>query len=456
MPTHSRRTFLAAATTFAIVPRHVLGGTGIVAPSDKLNIAGVGVGNMGGHNVQDMGNENIVALCDVDHSYAAENLAKYPKANIFKDYREMLDKQKDIDAVVIGTPDHTHAVITMAALRAGKHVYCQKPIAHSVRDTRLLTEAAREAKVITQMGIQFHSTNDPRKICDWIAAGVIGKVRKAYAWCSLSYYPWGHSHWSSKFGVRPTEEPPIPATLDWDLWLGPAPKRPYHPTYHPMTWRAWWDFGTGMMGDRGAHTLDPIYWSLKLGAPETIEAYNSDFNPETFPAASSVRYTFAARGDMPPVEVTWYDGLRPAGIEGMANPRLIGDPEGGLLMVGDDGMISAGVYGNSPILHPRDKFEKEPDVPQTVPRVAMDFSNGAPHERNFVVSCKEGHPAAVPFDYAGPLTEMVLLGNVAKQFPGDRLRWDPVAMNLTAENDMATSMAATLMLGTTAREGWSL
>ncbi len=183
----------------------------------------------------------------------------------------MLEKQKDIDAVVIATPDHTHAVITMAAMKAGKHVYTQKPLTHDVWESRMLAEAAKQSKVATQMGIQGHSMEGVRLICEWIWAGLIGEVREVDAWCDLSYYPWGHAGWSSRWGTRPTDTPPLPAGMDWDLWIGPAPMRPYHPAYHPAVWRCWWDFGVGMMGDRGAHTLDSAYWALKLGAPTSIE-----------------------------------------------------------------------------------------------------------------------------------------------------------------------------------------
>ncbi|MCX5644001.1 MAG: Gfo/Idh/MocA family oxidoreductase [Phycisphaerae bacterium] len=272
----SRRRLLgtAAATTaaFTIVPRHVLGGAQHTAPSEKLNIAGIGVGGMGKSNLSQLESENIVALCDVDHVYAAGTFKKYPQAKVYTDYREMLDKEKGIEAVMIATPDHTHAVISMEAMRRGKHVYCQKPLTHDVYEARMLAKAARETGVTTQMGIQGHSMEGARLIGEWIADGAIGEVREVDAWCSLSYYPFGHAYWSSKWSRRPKDTPPVPATLNWDLWLGPAPQRPYHPAYHPAVWRCWWDFGSGMMGDRGAHTLDPVVWALKLGHPTSIEA----------------------------------------------------------------------------------------------------------------------------------------------------------------------------------------
>jgi predicted dehydrogenase len=237
-----RRRFLATtamASAITILPRHVLGGAGQTPPSEKVNIAGIGVGGMGGANLQALKSQNIVALCDVDHEYAAHTFKEYPNAKLYTDYREMLDKQKDIEAVLIGTPDHTHALISMAAMKAGKHVYCQKPLTHDVYESRMLAKTAKELGLVTQMGIQGHSTDDLRTICEWIWDGAIGEVREVDAWCSLTYYPWGHEGWSSQWGVRPKETPPSPAKLNWDLWLGPAPYRPYHRAYHPATWRCW-------------------------------------------------------------------------------------------------------------------------------------------------------------------------------------------------------------------------
>ena len=336
----NRRGFLAgsAAVAVTVVPRHVLGGVGNTPPSEKLNIAGIGVGGMGKSNLRQLESENIVALCDVDHAYAAPAFKRYPKAKVYTDYRKMLDKQSDIDAVVIATPDHTHAVISMAAMRRGKHVYCQKPLTHDVYESRMLAKAAKEEGVVTQMGIQGHSMEGGRLICEWIADGAIGEVTEVDAWCSLSYYPFGHAGWSSKWSRRPEETPPVPATLDWDLWLGPAPQRPYHPAYHPAVWRCWWDFGCGMMGDRGAHTLDPVFWALKLGQPTSVDANSLDMNPDTHPVASIVTYQFPARGDLPPVKLTWYEGTRaprPAELEdGDPMPR-----EGGILFNGSKGKI---------------------------------------------------------------------------------------------------------------------
>ena len=450
MKSIGRRTFLSqvagmtvSAAPFTIVPRHVLGGTNHTPPSEKLNIAGVGVGGMGGHNLKNLSGENIVALCDVDREYAAKIFKAYPKAAQYTDYRVMLEKQKDIDAVMVATPDHTHAVVTMAAMQAGKHVYCQKPLTHDVYEARRLAEAAREAKVATQMGIQGHSGEGARLICEWIWDGAIGLVREVDAWCSLTYYPWGHASWSPPCGTRPEETPPVPNTLDWDLWLGPAPHRPYHPCYHPISWRAWWDFGCGMMGDRGCHTLDPIFWALKLGHPTSVEASSTGMSDEIHPLASVVRYEFPARGNLPPVTLTWYDGLRPPRPAELEDGRTMGDSEGGVLFKGEKGTLMCGTYGGSPRLIPESKMEAYERPPKTLPRVE------GTHEDDWVRACKSGEPAGANFDYSGPLTEVALLGNVAKRMDV-RLQWDGPSMSV------ANVPEASQYIRTAYRDGWTL
>ncbi|HOZ48702.1 MAG TPA: Gfo/Idh/MocA family oxidoreductase, partial [Candidatus Hydrogenedentes bacterium] len=426
--TTSRRRFLAtaaAAGVFTIVPRHVLGGTGETPPSAKMNIAGIGVGGMGAHNLQQCAAENIVALCDVDRSYAAKTFAQYPNAKVYADYRRMFDEQKDIEGVVIATPDHTHAVIAMAAMRRGLHVYCQKPLTHDVYESRTLAHAARETGVTTQMGIQGHSGEGLRLICEWISDGAIGAVQSVDAWCSLSYYPPGHAGWSSKWSDRPTDTPAVPEGLDWDLWLGPAPYRPYHPAYHPAVWRCWWDFGCGMMGDRGVHTLDCVYTALQLGPPETIEASVMGGNAETHPLAAIVTFRFPARDALAPRVVTWYEGLEPPRPIDMEEGRQL-PAEGGVLFRGEKGTIVCGVYGDSPRLVPESAMQAYEQPEKTLPRVV------GTHEEDWIRACKEKRPAGACFDYAGPLTELALLGNVARRFPGHVLRWD--APNLCVTN----------------------
>jgi len=441
----TRRTFLgatAAAAAFTIVPRAVLGGPRNIPPSEKMNVAGIGVGGMGAGNLRNLESENIVALCDVDFAYAANTFKRYPGAKTYKDFREMIDKQKDIDGVLVATPDHTHAVISMAAMKAGKHVYCQKPLTHDVYESRMLAQAAKENKVATQMGIQGHSGEGARLVCEWVAAGLVGDVREVDAWCSLSYYPWGHAGWSSKYSERPKDTPPVPETLDWDLWIGPASVRPYHPAYHPAVWRCWWDFGCGMMGDRGAHTFDPAVWALNLGAPTSVEATSCGNTKEVHPLSAIVTFRFPARGNLPPVKLTWYEGTRPPRPEELEEGRKLPD-EGGALIKGSKGTIMFGVYGNSPRIIPESKM-KEITLPEkTIPRVK------GTHEQDWVRACKSGQPAGADFAYSGPLTETCLLGNAAKRIDG-RIEWD--AANLRVTN----SPEANRLVRTEYRKGWSL
>lgn len=443
----SRRRFLghtASAAAFTIVAPRVLGGRGRTAPSEKLNIAGIGVGGMGAANLAALESENIVALCDVDHAYAARTFQKYPQAKVWRDYREMLERQKDIDAVVIATPDHTHAVIALAALQAGKHVYCQKPLTHDIYEARRLAEAARSAGVATQMGIQGHSGEGARLICEWIQDGAIGPVREVDAWCNISYYPWGHAAWSSKWGAaRPTDTPTPPDTLDWDLWIGPAPMRPYHPAYHPLVWRCWLDFGSSMMCDRGTHTLDPVVWALRLGPPTSVEATSLGGTSETHALAAVVTFRFPARGDLPPVKLTWYEGVRAPRPEELEPGRIMGESEGGVLFRGERGLLMCGIYGNSPRLVPESRMREYHRPPPTLPRVPDS------HEQDWVRACKSGAPAGAPFEYGALLTEICQLGNIAKRVD-DRIEWDSAALQVTNLPE------ANRFVRTDYRAGWSL
>jgi len=408
----SRRRFLsssAAAFSFYAVPSHVLGAN---PPSNRLNIAGIGVGGMGGGNLRQCSKENIVALCDVDSNYGGKTFKRYPKAKVYKDYRVMFDKQKDIDAVVVATPDHTHAVITMAAIKAGKHVYCQKPLTHTVYEARKITEAARKYKVQTQMGNQGHSSEQIRLLKEWLADGAIGDVRQVYAWTDR---PVGGNPWSD-FAVmaRPKDTPPVPKSLDWDLWLGPVRYRPYHPEYHPLKWRAWLDFGTGALGDMGCHIIDPAFWALDLGSPKSIQAtsthWQKEVSSETFPRASIVRYEFPARGKRPPVKLTWYDGrLLPPRPDALEKGRKL--PGSGALIIGDKGCMLHGSHGAGGLrIVPETKMREYKLPVKTIRRVKTG------HEGDWLRACKEGQngtPASSSFEYGGALTEMVLLGVVA-------------------------------------------
>ncbi len=391
----SRRRFMqqtAAVAAFTMVPRHVLGGAGHTPPSEKLNIAGIGIGGRGEGDLDEVGSENIVALCDVDEAYAGRVFAKYPKARKWHDFRKMLDEQKDIDAVVIATPDHTHAVISMAAIQRGKHVYCEKPLAHSIWECRQVADAARKAGVATQLGNQGQATEENRLVSEFIWDGAIGPVREVHAWCNRYISPRGIG--------RPTDTPPVPKTLNWDLWLGPARYRPYHPSYLPFSWRGWWDFGTGVLGDIGCHQLDPVVRALKLGYPTTVEASSSGVNDETAPLTSIVRFQFPARADMPELTLTWYDGglmpERPAELE---EGRRFGNADDNLF-IGDKGKM----LGHR--LIPESTMRDYPKPEKSIPR-----SPG--HHQEWLIACKGGPAARANFDWAGPLTEVVLFGNIA-------------------------------------------
>jgi predicted dehydrogenase len=432
-----------AATAFMIVPRHVLGGKGYQPPSDKLNIAGIGFGGMGSNDLKNVESENIIALCDVDDRYATRVFNRYPKAKRYKDFREMLDTEKEIDAVTIATPDHTHAVITMAAMKAGKHVFCQKPLTHDLYEARKVRETAKELGVITQMGIQGHAMEGIRLLCEWIWDGAIGEIKKVEAWCSITHYPPGHRVWSTPCDTRPHVTPPLPGYLDWDLWLGPAKYRPYSPCYHPLVWRNWWDFGCSMMADRGCHTLDPIITALKLSSPYSVEAISTDYNEETYPVASIVNYRFPNRDDFPELELTWYEGLRPPKPKDLEEGRELGSTEGGALFIGSKGKLMCGIYGGSPRLIPESKMKSYKPPVKTLPR-----SPGIYQE--WLDACKTNTPASANFDYSAKVTEIALIGNLAKRFNGQVLEWD--AKNGRIKNHPK----ANEYLHPEYREGWSL
>ena len=450
-----RRQFLkgaAALSAFTILPRHVLGGSGIKAPSDTLNIAGVGVGGMGQNNLLRCETENIVALCDVDDKYSAKVYERYPNAKRYHDFRIMLEKQKDIDAVIVATPDHSHAVVALMAIQMGKHVYVQKPLTHSVHEARLLTEAARKYKVATQMGNQGHSGEGIRLRCEWIQDGAIGAVREVHAWTNRPVWPQGHEM------ERPSKTPRVPGSLDWDLWIGPAPYRPYHPIYLPGKWRAWWDFGTGSLGDMGCHILDPVFWPLKLKYPVSVEGCISTYwhqfwekvepKNEMYPRSTIVRFKFPARGNMPPVHLTWWDGgLMPPRPEELEEGRKMGDSDGGVLFIGDEGKLMCGCYGMSPRIIPETKMMAYSQPSSSIARIP-DGMDG--HEQDWVRACKGGKPASSNFDYSGPLSEMVLMGNLAVRFPNRRLLWDGLKMEVT--NDIEANGYVKRQY----REGWTL
>ena len=396
------------------MPRHVLGGPGHLAPSERVRLAGIGAGGKGGDDItiHARNGAEIVALCDVDDRRAAPFYAAFPKATRYKDFRRLLDKEaKRIDAVNVGTPDHIHAVATLAAIRSGKHVYCQKPLTHTLVEARTVARAARAAGVITQMGNQGHATEGARLTNEWIQAGVIGEVRELHAWSDRAGLWW-------KNGIgRPTDTPPVPPELDWNLWLGPVRERPYHPAYVPATWKGWWDFGSGALGDMGAHIIDHPVWALGLGAPATVEACTTidgtildggRRNFETYPIASIITFEFPARGGRGPVTLTWYDGgLKPPTPREMARAkgwrRL---PDNGVLYIGTKGKMRHGSHGGMPQLMPSELHDEAVKVPQTMKR-----SPG--HYEEWLAACKGGPKPMSNFDYAGPLTEILLLGVLA-------------------------------------------
>lgn len=458
----TRRQFLRSTTVsaaaFMVVPGGILGLRGADSANQKLNLAGIGIGGQGAHDLSQMESENIVALCDVDKNYAARTFKKYPKAKQFTDYRQMLDEMKEIDGVVIATPDHHHAFAAMAAIKHGKHVYCEKPLTHSVWEARQLAQAARGTKLATQMGNQGQASEATRRLCELVWGGAIGSVREAHIWTDRPSNGLFGEYWPQ--GVaRPKETPPVPASLDWDLWLGPAPMRPYNPAYLPFKWRGWWDFGTGALGDIGCHAMDPVFRALKLGPPQTLQAASTRVNEETFPLGSIVSYQFGARPaapqdinvhtkglsiavEMPPCKLTWYDGgLRPPRPDGLPEGTKMGD--NGRLLVGDKGFIL------NDSVYPESRAKEIGQIPTSIPR-------SAGHYVEWIAACKGGQPAGSNFDWAGPLAESVLLGNVALrvQLREDltlcRLMWDPVTFKFTNLAD------ANRFLRRDYREGWAL
>jgi len=323
----SRRDFLGsagAAFAFTFVPGHVLGAVDSASANNKLNIAGIGVGGRGGGDIRSVSSENIVALCDVDMSRASGTFKRFPDAKVYRDFRKMLDKEeKNIDAVVIGTPDHIHAPAAIRAMRMGKHVYCEKPMAHTVYEARRMMEVAKEMGVVTQMGNQGHAGEGLRLYYEYIQSGVLGAIKEVHVWSDRAGTP--ERAWWPQGVERPKEVHDVPETLDWDLWLGPAPKRPYNSAYVPFKWRGWWDFGCGALGDMAVHNADPAFFALDLDAPTSVEAETSKVFPETLPVWNIIKFQFPAKGDRPPVKMVWYDGgklpERPAAMEAEPHTR---------------------------------------------------------------------------------------------------------------------------------------
>jgi predicted dehydrogenase len=485
----SRRNFIgtvgAASAAFTIIPRYTLGGIGYTAPSDMLNVAGIGVGGRGSSDIiaicppevderqvlkityDDASAEannavpyyeeddeprkpeklaNIYALCDVDEERAFRTFKGYPKAKIYKDFRKMLEKEKSIDAVVIATPDHTHAVAAMMAMKMGKHVYCEKPLTHTVYEARALAKAAKETGVVTQMGNQGMAADANRQLKEWLWAGAIGDVREVHAWSNRPIWPQGIN--------RPYDTPGLPRTLDWDLWLGPSPERPYNPAYVPFAWRGWFDFGSGAIGDEAIHNLAPVFSSLKLTAPTLIKGSSSPVFPETYPLASVIHFEFPAREKMPPVIIHWYDGgilperpkeLDADAVNGVYSKDLPDwDTENGVIFVGDKGKLLSRGEGTRhlrfiPNSRLKDFKAPKPYLPRSIG-----------HHKEWIEACKGNGTTESNFGFAGPLTEACQLGNICIRMGGAEIKWDSGNLKITNNED------ANKLLQMQYRSGWSL
>jgi predicted dehydrogenase len=457
----SRRKFIqqaaTAAAAFTILPRFVLGGKGFIAPSDTLYIAGIGAGGKGTSDLTGFAgspdgktvgspNARIAFLCDVDDRQAVQSVKNFPNAKYYKDFREMFDKEaKGIDAVSVSTPDHTHAVAAMAAMQLGKHVYVQKPLTYSIHEARMLTEAARKYKVVTQMGNQYGSGDDVRKFKEMYDAKLIGKVTRVWAWTNRPVWPQGMPTPTGKFD--------IPKELDWNLWLGPAKEIEYNPAYLPFNWRGWWNFGTGALGDMACHVLDPVFRILPIDYPNSVECstattwegfFKEAHNDDSCPAASIIHLNFPRKDGKGDIKVTWMDGgLLPPRPEELLPDEKMGDWNGGVIFEGTKGKIMAGCYGLNPTLLPSSQM-KEKKLP---PAKELRVPEG--HYVQWVNACMKGYGTytSSAFDYAGPFTEAVLMGNLAlrsytiqqtsadgknKSYTGrKKLVWDAKNMKIT-------------------------
>jgi predicted dehydrogenase len=451
----SRRQLIGGAAAglaaYTIVPRHCLGGRGETSPNEKIRIATVGAGGQAGWNINELektGQVEFVALCDVDTERAGKNLTRFPQARIFRDFRKMFDEMdRSIDAVLVATPDHVHAVAAMAALKRGKHVYCEKPLAHSVHEIRELMKAARENKVITQFGNQGHSFASSRTFCEWIWDDAIGKVHIIHAGCASPNSALDHL---SEVGTPH----PVPATLDWDLWLGPAAFRAYNPMYCPGKWRSWMPFGTGTPGDWTCHVVDPVFWALDLGAPISVQAQAKDYDPikhaDTFPRGSIVKHLFPAKGDRGPVTLYWYSGTEAIPHpEGLEPERKV--PATGAIVLGDKGGISYGSHGaGSARLFPETKMRAYQEKLKSTPVRRPLPRPGRNHHQDWLHAIRTGKPAGSDFSYGGPLTEIAMLSIIAIRMLGQELKWDAQNMRFT------NSPEATALLTPQFRAGWTL
>jgi len=447
----SRRQFVRAAgagvAMFTIVPSHVLGGAGRKAPSDKLNIAGIGVGGRGASDIGGVARENIVALCDVDERRAAKTFKKHSKAKRFRDFRKMFDRMhKEIDAVVVATPDHTHAVACMAAMRRGKHVYCEKPLAHSIHEIRALRKAADQYKVITQLGNQGHSSERIRQLCEWVWDGAIGEVTEVHASHGVGPKPGSYCRIRNLRALKETHA--IPKELDWNLWLGPAQRRAYHRMFVPGAWRGWLWFGTGCIGDWICHVVDPAFWALDLGAPTTVHAQANNYDPRrhavVYPEGTKVTYEFPAKGKRGPVRLVWRDGnMVPPHPKHLEEGRSV--PATGAILIGKTGAIMHGSHGAGGariVPESRMRDYKQPD--RSIPRTRG-------HHNDWLDAIRKGKQAGSNFpNYGGPLAELALLGLIAIRLLGTKLQWDAEKMKFT------NCAPANRLVNPPYRYGWKL
>ncbi len=440
----SRREFLgttAAAGAFTILPSGIISRAGRLAPSDKLNVACIGVGGQGWSDVRGMSSENIYAMCDVDDRSADRAYKAFPNAKRYKDYREMIDKEsKNIDAVTITVPDHSHAAAAMLALHAGKHVYVQKPLARTVHEVRaLMAEAAKRPKQSTQMGNQGHAAEGVRQIREWFDAGILGDVREVHLWTNRPIWPQAID--------RPQQAFNVPPALDWNLWLGPSPERPYNPAYAPFNWRGWWDWGTGAMGDMACHIMDASFWTLQLRYPTRVIPESTLLYSETAPKSSRITYEFGARGNLPPVTIVWRDGglLPPRPENWPASEAWTNDDAGGQLWIGSKAMLNAGTYAENPRLVNPDQDKALKANPP-----AQKFARTGGVHAEWIAAIKGGtQPGSNIAGYAGPLTEMIVLGNLAVR-AGRTIELDP------ATGRILTSGIPEEWMTPRYRSGWTL
>ena len=446
----TRRMFLKG--TAAAAGLTVLGGSsraGAYEANQKLNCANIGVGGRGGGHLGPAASENLVAICDVDANTLAGVAKKYPQAKKFADYRQLFDEMaKSIDVVFVATPDHHHFPASLAALQRGKHVYCEKPLTHSIWEARTLTLEARKAKVATQMGNQGQASEGRRRLCEFIWAGAISKVTEVHIWTdrAVGWWPQGRN--------RPAYTDPVPASLNWDLWLGPAPERPFvsvwrepeyqnekKQVYHSFVWRGWWDFGTGALGDIACHAMDPAFRALKLTSPVAVEAKCEGLTAEMFPLWSIITYEYPARGDMPPVKLVWYDGKKQPPRPEELEPDRKWDFNG-TLFVGDKGKL---LFDGTPHIIPETKMKEFKRPEPTLPRTP-----GNDHHTDFFIAAKGGRPAVSNFDFASLVTESALVGNISIRLGGKRLEWD--GPNMKARN----APEAQQYVKREYRKGWTL